>query len=168
MITKADVVNFRSGYMDNVFNPREIRKRAKKALSGIQFDTVIGTGMSGVLPLQTIAAQFKVYAVAVRKNTEGSHSTSKLEGHLGRRWLFVDDFISSGTTFAKVHKAVRTEAAQRGFRTECVGAFQYEKWLEDCRYQDMEKLVYDWDPIKKEMLLAAKPVDPINLMGWFQ
>ncbi len=42
----------------------------------------------------------------MRKPNESGHSTEDVEGTLGRRWVFVDDFVSSGATLQRVIHAV--------------------------------------------------------------
>lgn len=114
-----------SAYLRTALDPKKVRARAKKGLQGVQFDTVVGTGLSGLLPLHILGEHFKVYTLAVRKVNDGSHGIGLTEGTVGLRWLFVDDFISTGNTFIRTYKTVMAACKNRGFATECVGAFLY-------------------------------------------
>lgn len=106
-----------------------VRKRSRAIVRrGVNFDTFVGTGFSGTLPLYGLAKKFKVNALAVRKTLSGTHSSYLLEGTLGRRWVFLDDFISSGETFLRVYKAI---VKRDGDGSQCVGAFCYASHSED-------------------------------------
>jgi hypothetical protein len=88
--------------------------------------------------LPTLAHGLDVYWAVVRKPSESHHAERVLEGKLGHRWLFVDDFIASGATLARVRLAVAHEIT-RGmnefqfhdgsyafdFSTRYVGAYLY-------------------------------------------
>jgi len=116
-----------------------MRAKAINALSSIDFDTVVGTGLSGLLPLQRLAEIFGAQFLAVRKPKDSIHSAGLAEGFLGERWLFIDDFISSGGTFNRVHAVVELIAAERGHITQCAGAFCYDE-LPDNRFRDMARM----------------------------
>lgn len=88
-----------------------------------QHDTLIGTGISGGLSAALLAvATGKMYAV-LRKDNARSHSSMPLEGHVGRRWIFVDDFICSGATGRRVKNAVTKYVP----RTEFVGTWLFRE-----------------------------------------
>jgi orotate phosphoribosyltransferase len=118
-----------SRHLHNVFSPYGrglIRARAERVLKDVQFDTMVCTGLSG-----TIAAAYlqetlypDARLVVVRKPHEQSHG-ELIEGHFGDRWLFVDDFVSRGITYARVIMAVRAECRRMGVQTDHVGAFLY-------------------------------------------
>lgn len=65
-------------------------------------DTIIGTGVSGSLAAALLAVTTgRMYAV-LRKDGAHNHSSRRLEGQVGRRWIFVDDFVSGGGTRQRV------------------------------------------------------------------
>lgn len=90
------------GYFDEVFNPQKLIGIAQEHLGEHRdrFDLLVGSGLSGTLAVGMIALALDKRFVIVRKGTENSHSLNKFEGVIGvgDRWLFVDDFISLGTT----------------------------------------------------------------------
>lgn len=116
-----------SSYMDGALRPKVLRDRALEALSNVHFDTIVGTGLSGTLPLQMIAEQFNVNMLAVRKDRSSCHSDGLLEGTLGNRWVLVDDFVSSGATVVRAMKAIDDIKV----KTKFVGAFLYENYSGD-------------------------------------
>jgi orotate phosphoribosyltransferase len=64
--------------------------------------------------------------VLIRKETDDSHhGKGRLLGELGERWIFVDDFVSSGRTRLRVIEKV--EDAKREYETasEMVGQYMY-------------------------------------------
>ena len=119
-------VSFRSDYVQTVLDPSEMRRRSDD-LSGVDFDCIVGTGLSGLLPLQILAEHLNCNYLAVRKPLDSSHSDSLLEGTLGARWVFVDDFISSGSTLVRVQAAIDAAASEAHFVTVCVGAWCYDE-----------------------------------------
>lgn len=121
-------ITVQCGYILAAHNPVALRTIAENELEGVEFDTVVGTGLSGLLPLAVLADHFGVHFAAIRKPNDSSHAGGDLfEGTLGDRWLFVDDFISSGTTFNRVLETVHKTARDNSHKTECVGALQYDR-----------------------------------------
>lgn len=127
----------------------ELRVSARE--QGIKFDTIVGRGSSGMLIVPIVARILRKKWLIVRKHEEvqSSHDSScKWMGELGKRWIFLDDFSSSGQTFRKVRDGVRqaVEVANQPstrydivngqfmeiksppgtFETELVGYFEYE------------------------------------------
>lgn len=101
---------------------------ATEALAKVEYDTLVGTGISGAIVVPVLAYRlFKKYAI-VRKANDGSHSSNMIEGSLGKRWIFVDDFIASGKTINRVKNEVANVIASHHleFSTTFVGSFLYE------------------------------------------
>ena len=80
-------------------DPAELVYDAMKKLKGVEFDTMVGRGLSGALVVPLLARAMSKHFAIVRKPNDGSHSESRIEGRLGERWVFVDDLICSGNTF---------------------------------------------------------------------
>lgn len=118
-----------SSYMEFATDPERIKHEAGLNLrgrEGLDFDTVVGIGMSGALALGVVAIELGIPNVLIlRKDSTSSHSYSSHEGRLGKRWLFVDDFIDSGSTFRGVHKRFEQLAADRELTVKFAGAFLY-------------------------------------------
>lgn len=72
----------------------------------VEFDSIVGTGLSGALVVPTLARELGKHWAIVRKSNDGSHSMNRIEGTIGTRWLFVDDLIASGNTEQRVKSAV--------------------------------------------------------------
>ena len=83
------------------------------------FDTIVGTGLSGSLVVPHLGRAFGLHWAIVRKN-DGSHSSSQIEGNIGQRWIFVDDFIYSGKTLNRVQSVVTVYCTAR-----YVGTYEY-------------------------------------------
>lgn len=77
------------------------------------FDGFVVRGVSGVVFGAMLALVFDRPLVVVRKEDDHTtHSSKKVEGQaLGGRYIFVDDFISSGATVRATQRALE---AQRG------------------------------------------------------
>ncbi|AUV62022.1 phosphoribosyl transferase [Mycobacterium phage SWU2] len=130
-------------YLRVVHDPERMVDIIKPHLDGVDFDTFVGTGLSGTLAAVAMAkAMNKNYLIA-RKPNDGTHSGNKAEGKLGKRWLFLDDLIATGATLGRAYDAVAITAERWDFKTEFVGAVLYgdgswypDKFIsaKDCRY----------------------------------
>lgn len=112
-----------SGYFTRAFeNLEDIADDVAHYLRGVEYDTMIGTGLSGTLVVPTLARILGKHWAIVRKE-RSVHTSIMVEGTIGERWLFVDDFVSSGTTRRTVQAAVR----DLGIPTVFVGTCEYER-----------------------------------------
>lgn len=127
---------FRTYYMDRaLFNLSEVIETAQKRLAGVDFDTLVGTGFSGGVVIPALALAMDKKFVLIRKETDDSHhGKGQLLGQLGARWIFVDDFVSSGKTrdrvIDKIAEAVESRGSITEFSTEMVGQYMYCGWNE--------------------------------------
>src|SRR6266404_718779 len=123
-----DILHRPNGYFDELFTqPAEVLSYAVAELTGKDFDTIVGSGLSGTVAATLIAHQMGKNLVVVRKATENSHSSNLIEGKLGKRWIFIDDFIASGATLSRCKDAVRATALGYAFDTQYVGAYLYAR-----------------------------------------
>lgn len=118
-----ECISLGCAYLGNAFGD-DLVPNARLLLNGIEFDTMIGTGVSGTSVAPVLARALGVGFCIVRKDSDwkNSHSSAKVEGYLGRRWLFVDDLISMGNTLSRVLVAIESIPT---WRTEFVGAYLY-------------------------------------------
>lgn len=107
-IEKIDKISVHANYMEKAFadDLSPIIENFLDAASIHNPDTIIGTGLSGTLIVPTIARALGLKWAIVRKDNDGSHSINKVEGDIGTRWMFVDDFVSSGDTLRRVKTEV--------------------------------------------------------------
>lgn len=119
---------FRTWYMDEaVFNLAEVIETGKKRLADVEFDTLVGTGFSGSIVIPSLALALGKNFVLIRKETDDSHhGKGLLVGQLGEKWIFVDDFVSSGMTRRRVLDKVRDWSEQYDCTTEFVGQYMYQ------------------------------------------
>jgi adenine/guanine phosphoribosyltransferase-like PRPP-binding protein len=80
-----------------------------------EFDSIVGTGMSGVVPGVAVSLRLKKPLVILRKKDDDAHQYSRLRDggerwinldKLGERSVWLDDFISQGSTRYRVMNAV--------------------------------------------------------------
>ena len=77
-----------------------------------EFDSIVVTGMSGVVVGVPTSMRLRKPLVILRKPKDGSHA-SRRDKHwinvakLGNRALFLDDFVSGGSTSSRVHSEVK-------------------------------------------------------------
>ena len=133
---------FRTYYMDQaVFNLENVIEQAKKDLADVDFDTLVGTGFSGGIVIPSLALAMGKKFVLIRKESDDSHhGRGRLLGELGEKWVFVDDFVSSGLTRHRVISKVNGAARGRDHATRMVGQYMY------CPYHDLcfEPFQPDW------------------------
>lgn len=126
-------IDMKCGYMPRAFDdPARLASDATRDLAGVNFDTIVGRGLSGALVIPMLAGALDKHWLIIRKPDDSTHSWQPAEGVLGERWIFVDDFIDTGSTLCATHEGVqnvyrdfgscRNESAPPTF----VGAWTYE------------------------------------------
>ena len=89
-----------------------------------QFDTIVATGMSGVTVAVPVALALNKPVAILRKQGDDTHAWDRWIGRedIGERVLWIDDFVSSGST----RKRVANEIAElHGGANEIVGEYMY-------------------------------------------
>jgi hypothetical protein len=142
-------VRFCNSYSRGMFDPKEIIADMRDQMQGVKYDTLVGRGTSGMLVIPIVAKALRKNWFIVRKEHDytNAHGGVQFMGDLGRRWVFLDDFVSSGETFSIVRQRVRDAVEQINaipderydmakrtwvktehppFSTELVGLFEYE------------------------------------------
>jgi adenine/guanine phosphoribosyltransferase-like PRPP-binding protein len=102
-----------------------LRKGELPGYPKVEFDTIVGTGVSGLLPLVSVAKELGVDWLAVRKENDESHTGTPAEGILGNKWILLDDFVETGKTLVRVQDTIDMRARELDFDTKFVGVFQY-------------------------------------------
>lgn len=103
----------------------EVIATAKEDLADVEFDTLVGTGLSGAIVVPALALAMDKSFLLVRKDQDDSHhGGGRLVGRLGLRWVFVDDFVSTGRTRTRVMTKI-SAADTRSFRPRMVGQYLY-------------------------------------------
>lgn len=118
---------FLTNYMDSaLFNLDKVIRTARRDLARVDFDTLVGTGLSGAVVIPALARSMKKDFVLIRKEKDDSHhGSNRLLGRLGTRWIFVDDLVASGRTRDRVMEKVAHACVERGFTTTHVGDYLY-------------------------------------------
>ena len=121
------MAKFKTWYFDQaVFDLAGVIDAAQRDLADVEFDTLVGTGFSGGVVIPALALAMGKNFVLIRKETDDSHhGNGRLVGQLGERWIFVDDFISSGATRKRVIEKIDSTARRERLETEFVGQYMY-------------------------------------------
>lgn len=119
---------FRVDYFDEALDDLpSVIDRCRRALRDVDFDTIVGTGFSGGIVIPSLAMAMGKKFVLIRKEGDDSHhGGGRLVGELGERWIFVDDFVSSGRTRERVIQKI-AEALDFDETTMMVGQFMYQR-----------------------------------------
>jgi orotate phosphoribosyltransferase len=116
------------GYLSNAFDFVKLVEQGRLMLIDKDFDTFVGTGLSGTIGASVLAAALNKHLLIVRKPDDtGNHSGNKVEGRIGQKWVFVDDMISSGATLQRVQEVVSgLEGAPQYVASYTYGAYRGE------------------------------------------
>jgi hypothetical protein len=118
---------FRTNYMDRaIYDLPEVIEAAKVDLADVDFDTLVGTGFSGGVVIPALALALGKKFVLIRKEDDDSHhGKGRLLGSLGQRWIFVDDFVSSGRTQRRVIEKIAEACAPQTWGNKTQHATTY-------------------------------------------
>lgn len=128
----------KSDYLHRVYDVSEFAELAKKTVHAarrmmekVPFDSIAFTGSSGAAMAYILSAELRIPLMCVRKESDNSHYTKShgcFEGFLkAQRYAFVDDFISSGSTFRRVREVVESKMPN----AICVGLIFYAATRQD-------------------------------------
>ena len=124
-----DVMENVSGYLRRPFGSaytvNKMIAQAKQDSTAADFDTVIGTGVSGALVAPLIARELGKFFAIARKDSESTPSYHSVEGAVGKRWILADDQIDSGATVRRVKYDLARECEAYEHSTLFVGAWLY-------------------------------------------
>ena len=128
-----------------LFSLPAVISTAQKRLAGVEFDTLVGTGFSGSVVIPALALAMGKDFVLIRKRDDDSHhGGGRMLGRLGARWVFVDDFVASGSTRRRVISKVNDAASSSGLPTEMVGQYMYCKYSDDGTQGCFEEYRESW------------------------
>lgn len=106
----------------------EIVSKAVDRLSTMsdKFDIIAVTGISGLMVGSPVSLALRKKLVVIRKNGENAH-TSRHPGlsdpdTIGHRWIFLDDFVSSGESRRRVRDAINRTHLTWSY----IGTYSYE------------------------------------------
>lgn len=113
--------------------PEQLVSKFAKALEakhvGLdQFDTLVGTGLSGSLVVPILArAAGKDFMITRKPGDSHHHGSAVAEGDFNDsgKWLFVDDGIGTGTTYRRTRKLVNKLATENSLPDKFHGAYLY-------------------------------------------
>lgn len=137
-------------YLGSLLDPEHLARMAKVArenLSSYDFDTIAFRGMSGALSAPVVATALGKSLVLVRKPGDSRHSCFNVEGDTAaKRYIVIDDSVSSGTTLATIIRAMREFAPNAVY----VGFWSATRLAKELDYVDYDKQVKDEPPAPKE------------------
>lgn len=123
------------GYLGAEYDPIKLREIVSRLAGAIPFymeackaDAIVVTGKSGVSVAFAALTAIDFPLIVVRKRGETTHG-SPIEGTGGvdvKRYLILDDFVSSGSTVREVVARLDEAAALKGSGPiSCVGVLEY-------------------------------------------
>jgi adenine/guanine phosphoribosyltransferase-like PRPP-binding protein len=136
-------MEIKTDYLNQVYNLSEFVHTVKKTVAKArqimtmeEYDSIAFTGTSGAAMAYILSAELGVHLICIRKATDSSHYVrghGQLEGNVSaKRYLFVDDFISSGTTFRTVREFIKNKMP----KAECIGGLMYAATRGDYNFHD--------------------------------
>jgi orotate phosphoribosyltransferase len=110
---------------------KRANKLFKKLREDYDFEAIAFSGSSGCAAAFYLAALHEIPLIYVRKDNEECHGNS-LECNIGyegtiKKYLIVDDFISTGTTVRRIsEKITRTAQGRNAYPAKCIGILCYD------------------------------------------
>lgn len=93
-------------------------------------DLLVGTGISGTVPLMALSIKTGIPFCVVRKTTEGTHATSCIEANIPypscNQFLIIDDILESGKTLNRIIEMMKDEMPA----AVCAGAILYQRIMQ--------------------------------------
>lgn len=93
-----------------------------------QFDSIVCSGVSGLMVVPQIAELLNKHIVVIRKPDEKCYSDFPMEGVTPYRYVIVDDLICSGSTIKHIKNTIHEDCP----KASCVGVYCYIP--EECAY----------------------------------
>lgn len=115
--------------MKGKLDPKSGCKTIQLALAALKkyqkdYDSIAFTGMSGALFAPELSRTLNKHLIMVRKSTKQSHSSLMVEGNSRcKKYIIVDDFISTGSTVQRIQKKVKKFAPD----AICIGVLELEE-----------------------------------------
>jgi|SRR5579864_2987186 len=127
---------------------------AVEKLRDLNFDTIAFRGMSGALIAPIIAHQLGKEIAMIRKEGVTTHSVCSYEGYKEvKRYVIVDDFVSTGDTIAKIMEAMRRHNGS-GIKLAAVYTY-YGIWSSKAGLHipgvSESTIIFDYPPVKEEL-----------------
>lgn len=136
-------MSIHSAYLKNIFsNNKTFKKTVRevvKSLKQLDFDYLIGTGLSGTCIIPTVALRLNKPFAIVRKDTN-HHGSFLIEGipreNKPLLYLILDDFVSTGATVDII--LTKMQAFIQRKDDICIGLFAYKDvYFGFTRYTDL-------------------------------
>jgi adenine/guanine phosphoribosyltransferase-like PRPP-binding protein len=85
------------------YSNRKLLSEFGAGVSGVSFDTIVGTGLSGTVYVSRVAPILgKRFAIVRKADDQSTHSLHRVEGSVGLEYTIADDFMCSGRTVRHV------------------------------------------------------------------
>jgi hypothetical protein len=121
-----------ASYLYDFFSPKMFKKKIEEAARSLSkfrettsFQALAFRGMSGALLAPAISIEIGCSLIFVRKG-EATHSIYQVEGLYSAKYVFVDEFIGTGSTFGTVVESISKYSSD----SECVGWYLSEKTID--------------------------------------
>lgn len=108
-------------------NPDKLVQAMAEATKGVDYDTMVTSGMSGALVIPTLADKLGKKWAIVRKS-DMRHAEGEIIGQIGHKWMFVDDFTGEGKNRDLCKQAIRDMSYETHFYPEYVGTYVYQPY----------------------------------------
>lgn len=127
-----------TSYLRSVYSVEQYTHMLPAAIKKIKdwqvkypFDAIAFTGTSGAALAYPLSFALQLPLICIRKKNDGNHFNSDIEGCINaRKYLIVDDFISSGSTVRNIIKTVSDK-----LKSKPVGIFLYTESAQTRRTQ---------------------------------
>jgi len=99
-----------------------------------RFDSIVCSGVSGLLVVPQISEILKKNMVVVRKKNDKRYSPFQYEGAIPKSYIIIDDLICSGNTVKHILNTIKEDCP----RSQCLGVYCFLK--DKCAYRTNNSL----------------------------
>lgn len=132
MLTQFKAKNFRpSGYLEDIYDTIRYKKKVDDTIKVVldlkkklKFDVILFRGSSGAAIAYPISYLTGTRVFHIRKDGESDHGTGVEGVGVVKKFIIIDDFISSGTTIQKVFEKFYQYVGPHE-KPKCVGIVLY-------------------------------------------
>jgi len=151
-----------SSYLSGLIEPKTLKlivdtivgKMTEDLVQGLAFDAIAVRGTSGTVVGGALSLATGLPLVIVRKPGDGTHSSYQIEcDDSFKRYVIIDDLISSGATMQHIVNAINDAPFQNQGRKSLVKVYLYAQDTQP-QFSSMEKFglvpVYAFKPYERD------------------
>jgi len=152
-------MNIQTEYLGTVFRPKEFESAVVRALAlgkniacKYKIDGIAFTGVSGAALGYILGYHLGLPLICIRRQGDGAHYIGALEGCVSaKRYMIVDDFISSGDTVRRIMRTIKTNC----YDSKCAAMMMFNQSERRKTFYHNEEQIVDGQQVTKERAIVV-------------